>query len=94
VVTRRTHEGESSGLDSTNRAPRGEAGRFPRRCSSERVRVEPDLVEYRVNGVDVRAIVNPLDLQSFGRLSMDEAWEAVEKSLEPVRTLRVSVMTG
>src|SRR3990172_3037362 len=94
VVARRAYESESSGLDGAHRAPCGEARRFPRCRTRECVLIQPDLLEDRVDGVDVRAIVNPLDLRAFGLLSVDKARKAIEEPLEPVRALGMSVMTG
>jgi hypothetical protein len=94
VVARRAHESEASSLYGTNRAPRGEARCLPRRRARERVLVEPDLFENRVQGVDIGAVVNPLDLRAFGLLSVDVARKAIEESLEPVRTLWMGVTTG
>jgi hypothetical protein len=94
VVARRAHESESLGLDSANRTSRCEARRFPRRCTRKRVLIQPDLCEDRVDGVDVRAVVNPLDLKAFGFVSVDEPREAVKESLESVWALCMGVTTG
>jgi hypothetical protein len=79
---------------STARIHPAEARRFPRRCASKRVLIQPDLCEDRVDGVDVRAVVNPLDLKAFGFVSVDEPREAVKESLESVWALCMGVTTG
>ena len=94
MVARGAYESEASGLDSANRTSRGETCGLPRRCSSKRILVEPDIFENRVHCGDVGAVMNALDLRGFGLLSMNETREAVQESLESVRALRVGVMTG